>query len=294
MLRGRPWGAKRQSHQPGPITSRTVPDPLRLKHTPTAAARRTVGAPHFTGHRDTLSLPEHAVPTQLQSPLSGSPHSAAVHPRPAHPRPALSSPRPGPPLPKPGFRPHVASRFRPQWSGSVSSGSRLHEAGATHEGVHYPQDPHRGQGRPRASRRVRAQQPAPLRAPSLPAPLAMLGVVSGEGLRSPGTSPRSPAPRTQGDSASPRATFGAPGTAPRRAGGDLQVPQLFLVGRMGRSQGPDRAGILLSGLDQTFQPLSGRGSLGVLGKPEVFHGLAFSRRVAVTLEPALPWRLQWG
>lgn len=230
-------GGQGPKHQPGPITSRTVPDPLRLKHTPTAAARRTVGAPHFTGHRDTLSLPEHAVPTQLQSPLSCSPHSAAVHPRPAHPRPALSSPRPGPPLPKPGSRPHVASRFRPQWSGSVSSGSRLHEAGATHEGVHYPQDPHRGQGRPRASRRVRAQQPAPLRAPSLPAPLAVLGWSRGRGCGA-------PAPPHDLRHRAHRVTqrlqellSGRPGLRPGGLGATSRCPSYFWWGEWGGPRG---------------------------------------------------------
>lgn len=107
------------------------PVPRRLDHTPTAAR----GA--------------HAVPpTQTRCPCLRRSSS-----------PARPSPPPG------GPAPHAASRFRPAASGSVSSGSGLDAASATHEGVRDPQDPPRGPGGARRGRRVRAAPRASSRPP---------------------------------------------------------------------------------------------------------------------------------
>lgn len=64
--------------------------------------------------------------------------------------------------------------------------------------------------------------------------------------------------------------------------------------RLGRSQGPERAGIVRLGLGWTLQPVPGRDGFGVLGSLKVLRGPAFSRPVAVTLGPASLLALAMG
>lgn len=109
----------------------------------------------------------------------------------------------------------------------MSSGSRLNEASATHEGVRHPQDPPRGQGSARSSPRVRARCPA--EPPPPPPPLEREGGdCVGQGAAEPRAPPRDLVhPGTQGDSVSPETTLGVPGAAPERTGAASRDPSYF-------------------------------------------------------------------